>query len=58
MIEESKYCTDIMRKHFNKEFVITEKDMGTDNSTNCWICDNVFVEGHVKVRSLSYNWKK
>ena len=23
MIEESKYCTDIMRKHFNKELEMT-----------------------------------
>ena len=26
MIEESKYCNDVMKKHFNKELVITKKD--------------------------------
>ena len=26
MIEESKYCSDVMKKHFNKELVITKKD--------------------------------
>ena len=25
MIEESKYCSDVMKKHFNKELVITKK---------------------------------
>ena len=27
MIEESKYCTDIMKNHFNKELVITKKNI-------------------------------
>ena len=26
MIEESKYCNDVMKKHFNKELVMTKKD--------------------------------
>ena len=26
MIEESKYCSDMMKKHFNKELVMTKKD--------------------------------
>ena len=26
MIEESKYCSDLMKKHFNKEFVMFKKD--------------------------------
>ena len=40
MIKESKYCTDIMKKHFNKELVMTKKDNEDfKNSTKCWICD-------------------
>ena len=27
MIEESKYCTDIMKNHFNKELVMTKKNI-------------------------------
>ena len=38
MIEESKYCTDMMKKHFNKKLV------------KCWICNNVYADGDVKVR--------
>ena len=26
MIEESKYCSDVMKKHFNKELVMTKED--------------------------------
>ena len=26
MIEESKYCSDVMKEHFNKEIVMTKKD--------------------------------
>ena len=36
VIEESKYCTDVMKKHFTKELVMTKEDF--ENSTKCWIC--------------------
>ena len=51
MIEESKYCTDIIKKHFNKQLVMTKKDAEDfGDSTKCWICDDVYVDGDVKVR--------
>ena len=39
-----------MKIHFNKKLVMTKKD-GEDfeNSTKCWICDNFYVDGDVKV---------
>ena len=40
-----------MKKHFNKEVVMTKK--GNEvfrDSTNCWICDNDYVDDNVKVR--------
>ena len=41
MIEESKYCSEMMRKHFNKKLVMTkENNENFKNSINCWICDN------------------
>ena len=27
MIEESKYCSDVEKKHFNKELAMTKEDM-------------------------------
>ena len=51
MIKESEYCSDMMRKHFNKELVITKKDnKDFENSTKCCICDNDYIDNDVKVR--------
>ena len=51
MIEESKYCSKVMKKHFNKELVMTKEDYKDfKNSTKCWICDNIYLDGAVKVR--------
>ena len=49
MIEESKYCTDITKKHFNKELVMVNM-MKILKTLLRWICYNVYVEGDVKVR--------
>ena len=51
MTKESKYCTDVMKKYFNKELVITKTDNEDfENSAKCWVCDNAYVDGDVKVR--------
>ena len=45
----SKHCSDMVKKHFNKERVTTKKDNANfKNSSKCWICDK---------RSLSYHYK-
>ena len=50
MIKESKYCSDIMKKHFIKELVMTEKDTEDfENSTERCICDNDYIDNDVKV---------
>ena len=51
MIEQSKYCSGVMKKHFNKELVITKEsnqDLGIP--AKCWIGDNDYIDGDVKVR--------
>ena len=51
MIKESKYCREVMKKHFNKELVMTKKDNEDfKNSTKCWTCNNIYVNGNLKVR--------
>ena len=51
MTEESKNCSDMMKKHFNKEFVMTkEGNEDFENSTKCLICDNDNGHRDVKVR--------
>ena len=53
MIEESEYFNEVMKKHFNKELVMTKEDNEDfKNSTKCWICDNDYVDTDVKVRDL------
>ena len=43
MIKESKYCSEVMKKHCNKELVTFKRDDGDlENATNCWICDKVY----------------
>ena len=51
MVEEIKYCNEVMKKHFNKELVMTK--VGNDNfknSTKYWICDDDYIDTDVKVR--------
>ena len=54
MIEESKYCSEVMKKHFNKELMMIKE--GNENFKNaprsviCWICDNDYIDNDVKVR--------
>ena len=51
MIEESKYCSNAMKKNFNKELVMTKKNnKDFENSTKCWICVNNYIDCDVKVK--------
>ena len=51
MTEESKYCSNVRKKYFNKELVMTKEDIEDfKNSPKCWVCDNDYVDNDVKVR--------
>ena len=51
MIEESKYCSGVMEKHFNKKLVMTKEDNeGFKDSIKRWICDVDYINNNVKVR--------
>ena len=51
MIKQSKYYSDVMEKHFNKEVVMTKKDNEYfENSTKWWICDHDYIDGDVEVK--------
>ena len=48
MIEESKYCSEVMKKLYKKELVMTREDFkGFENSTKCRICDNDYFDNDV-----------
>ena len=50
-IEESKYCSDVMKKHFNKELVMTKEDNEDfKDSIKYSICDNDYVDNNVEAR--------
>ena len=50
MIQESKYCSGLLKKHFNKKLVMTKEDNEDfKNSTKCWICDNNYVGNDVRL---------
>ena len=55
MIKERKYCCCVIKKHFNKELVMTkEHDEILESSTKCCICGNTFIEGDIKVRDYCH----
>ena len=49
MIAEKKYYSEVTKKFFNKELVMTEKDNENfKNSSKYWIFYNTFIDEHVK----------
>ena len=49
MIKEGEYCSNVMKKHFNKELMMTKKDnKNFENSTKCWVCD--YIDNDIKVK--------
>ena len=48
-----------MKKHFNKQLVITKEDNGNfKNSAKSWTCDNDHVDNDVKVRDHCFITEK
>ena len=51
MIEEGKYWSYVIKKHFNKKLVMTkESNENFKSSTKCWICVYDYVHNDNKVR--------
>ena len=51
MIEESKYCSDAMKKHYDKRLVMKKEDNeDLKNSTKGWIYYNGYIDTDDKVR--------
>ena len=59
MIEESKYFSEVIKKHVNKELGLTkEGNKEIKNSTKCWICDTDCADDDVKVRDRCHITRK
>ena len=54
MIEESKYFSHKIKKHFNKNIAMTKRGDNDEKSTKCWIWDNNYVDDDVKERDHCY----
>ena len=55
MNEEGKFCDEIMKKEFKKDFVMTrENDRNIWKAIECWICGNDYIDGDAKVRDHSH----
>ena len=51
MLEEVKYCKNIMKKRFNKPLRMTEKDEEKfQKAEECHICDKRYTEKDIRVR--------
>ena len=51
MLEEVKYCKNIMKKHFNKPLRMTKEDEDKfQKADKCHICDKEYTEKDIKVR--------
>ena len=59
MIEERKYCEEIMKKEFKKNFVMTKRDNENfRKASELWICGKSYVDVHVKIRDLFHKTGK
>ena len=53
--EEYNYDQKVVKRHFNKDLVMSERDEQIFQSSNkCWICDKLLDVGDNKVRDHSH----
>ena len=51
IVKDNKYCRRIIKKHFNKNLVMSaEAEVRFQSSNKCWICNKLFVAEDNKVR--------
>ena len=51
ILKEYEYCSNIIKKYFNKSLVMTVEEEETFQLSNkCWICDKLFDLVDEKVR--------
>lgn len=51
VLEKCKCCQIIIKKHFNKPFIMSESEEKKFlSATSCWICGKIFENGDNKVR--------
>ena len=49
-LREFEYCKKVMKKHFNKNLVMSEEEEEFQSSNTCWICEKRIDDDDEKVR--------
>ena len=50
ILKEYQYCKKVMKKHFNKNLIMSEEEEQFQSSNTCWICENPIDNDDEKVR--------
>ena len=48
ILKEYEYCKKVMKKHFNKNLIMTEEEEQFQSSNICWICERLKEEKKVR----------
>ena len=49
IIKEFEYCKKVMKKHFNKNLIMSEEEEQFQLSNMCWICEKLIDDDDEKV---------
>ena len=59
ILKEFEYCKKVMKKHFNKNLIMSEKEEEQFQSSNiCWICEKLIDDDDEKVRDHCHITRK
>ena len=50
ILKEYQYCKKLMKKHFNKNLIMSEEEEQFQSSNTCWICEKLIDDDDEKVR--------
>ena len=50
ILKEYEYCNKVMKKHLNKNLIMSEEEEQFQQSSTCWICEKLIDNGNEKVR--------
>ena len=49
-VKEYQYCRKVMKKHFNKNLIMSEEEEEFQSSNTCWICEKLIDNDDEKFR--------
>ena len=50
ILKEYEYCKKVIKKHFNKNLIMSEEEEKIQLSNICWICEKLIDDDDEKVR--------